>query len=394
MQSREDFHMIKQLRKQGAHIVDIAHRIGCSERTVRRYLALPAPPTGKPKTRRPSKLDPFKPYIDEQLADEVWNAEVIFQKLRERGYTGSSTLVRGYIQPKRPLRASKRTVRYETLPGKQLQHDWGETRAEMGGRLRTVNFAVNILGYSRHFHIWAGPRQDAEHTYESLVQAFRYFGGVPASVLVDNQKAAVVRHDRDGKIIFNAGFLELANHYGFTARACRPQRPRTKGKTERMVSYVKHHFFQRYRSFDSYAHLNQLLEHWLDTGAKQRMLRRFRQTPAERFQEELPHLLPRPADDFDTRYYDIRHVGWDAYIDVYGNRYSVPAECCGQRVNIRISLDGELTVYDLRGQEVARHRMTDRKHGWQTVAEHHEPLWQEVMPVQHRSLAVYEEVLQ
>ena len=83
------------------------------------------------------------------------------------------------------------------------------------------------------------------------MQAFRYFDGVPASVLVDNQKAAVVRHDRDGKVTFNTGFLELANHYGFVAKACRPQRPRTKGKTERMVGYVKHHFFQRYRSFDS-----------------------------------------------------------------------------------------------------------------------------------------------
>jgi len=85
MQSREDFHMIKQLRAQGAHIVDIAQRIGCSERTVRRYLALPAPPTGRPKSRRSSKLDPFKPFIDQQLADEVWNAEVIFQQLREQG---------------------------------------------------------------------------------------------------------------------------------------------------------------------------------------------------------------------------------------------------------------------------------------------------------------------
>jgi transposase len=386
--------MIKQLRAQGAHIVDIAQRIGCSERTVRRYLALPAPPTGRPKSRRSSKLDPFKPFIDQQLADEVWNAEVIFQQLREQGYAGSSTLVREYIQPKRPLRASKRTVRYETHPGKQLQHDWGEIRTEVAGRLCTVNIAVNVLGYSRHFHVWAGPRQDAEHTYESLVQAFRYFGGVPASVLVDNQKAAVVRHDRDGKVTFNAGFLELANHYGFVAKACRPQRPRTKGKTERMVGYVKHHFFQRYRSFDSYAHLNQLLEHWLNTYAQQRLLRRFRQTPAERFQEEQPQLLQRPETDFDTRYYDVRHVGWDAYIDVHGNRYSVPAECCGQRVTIRVSLDGELTVYDIRGQEVARHRMADRKQGWQTVAEHHEPLWQDVLPVQHRSLSVYEEILQ
>lgn len=394
MQSREDFFMIKQLRAKGAHIVDIAHRIGCSERTVRRSLALATPPTGKAKRHRPSKLDPFKPFIDQQLADEVWNSAVIFQQLREQGYSGSSTLVRTYIQPKRPLRASKQTVRYETQPGKQLQHDWGEIRTELGGRLCTVNFAVNVLGYSRHFHVWAGPRQDAEHTYESLVQAFRYFDGVPASVLVDNQKAAVVRHERDGKITFNTGFLELANHYGFIARACRPQRPRTKGKTERMVSYVKHHFFQRYRSFDSYAHLNQLLEHWLNTCARQRLLRQFRQTPSERFQEEQPYLQQRPPTDFDTRYYDIRHVSWDAYIDVRGNRYSVPAAYCDQRVTIRISLYDELTVYDIQGQEVARHRITGQQQGWQTVDEHHESLWREVTPVQQRSLAVYEEVLQ
>lgn len=393
MLSREDFHMIKQLRVQGAHIVDIAHRIGCSERTVRRYLALPAPPTGKPKIHRPGKLDPFKPFIDQQLASEVWNAEVIFQQLREQGYQGSATLVREYIQPKRALRASKQTVRYETQPGQQLQHDWGQIRTEMAGRICTVNIAVNALGYSRYAHVWAGPSQDAEHTYESLVQAFRYFGGVPASVLVDNQKAAVVRHDRDGNVTFNTGFLELANHYGFVARACRPQRPRTKGKTERQVGYVKNHFFQRYRSFDSYAHLNQLLEQWLNTSAHQRVLRQFQQTPAQRFEEEQPHLLPRPAVDFDTRYYDIRHVSWDAYIEVKGNRYSVPAHCCGQQVIIRTSLDAELTVYDLRDQELTRHRLVDRRHGWQAIPDHHTPLWQTAMPVQHRSLAVYEEVL-
>lgn len=394
MQSREDFYMIKQLRAQGAHIVDIAHHIGCSERTVRRHLALPAPPTGKPKERRPSKLEPFKSFIDQQLANEVWNAEVIFQQLREQGYLGSVTLVRGYIRPKRALRASKQTVRYETQPGQQLQHDWGQTRTEVGGRICTVNIAVNVLGYSRYCHVWAGPSQDAEHTYESLVQAFRYFGGVPASVLVDNQKAAVVRHDRDGKVVFNTGFLALANHYGFVAKACRPHRPRTKGKTERQVGYVKHHFFQRYRSFESYAHLNQLLEQWLNTCAHQRVLRQFQQTPAQRFEEEQSCLLPRPTVDFDTRYYDVRHVGWDAYVEVKGNRYSVPADCCGQQVTIRISLDSQLTVYDVRGQEVARHRLTDRTAGWQTIPNHHTPLWQEVMPVQHRSLTVYEEVLQ
>lgn len=30
--------MIKQMRKQGAYVVDIAAQLGCYERTVRRYI--------------------------------------------------------------------------------------------------------------------------------------------------------------------------------------------------------------------------------------------------------------------------------------------------------------------------------------------------------------------
>lgn len=394
MLSREDFYMIKQLRGQGAHIVDIAHQIGCSERTVRRYLALPAPPKGKPKKPRASKLDPFKPFIDEQLSHQVWNAEVIFEQLRERGYTGGVTLVRDYVRPKRALRASRQTVRYETQPGQQLQHDWGELHTEVAGERCKVNIAVNVLGFSRRLHVWAGPSQDAEHTYESLIRAFQHFGGVPASVLVDNQKAAVLRHGRGSPVLFNEGFLALAQHYGFTPRACRPRRARTKGKTERMVGYVKHHFFQRYRSFESYAHLNQLLEQWLETYADQRVLRQFGQSPAQRFEQERGRLLALPAQPFDTRYHDVRRVGWDAYIEVQGNRYSVPASHCGEQVTIRISLDGELSVYSVNDELVARHRLQDRREGWQRVAEHHEALWRSVSAVEHRALSAYEEVLQ
>ncbi|EHX74946.1 helix-turn-helix domain-containing protein, partial [Escherichia coli] len=47
MLSREDFYMIKQMRQQGAYIVDIATQVGCSERTVRRYLKYPEPPARK-----------------------------------------------------------------------------------------------------------------------------------------------------------------------------------------------------------------------------------------------------------------------------------------------------------------------------------------------------------
>ena len=60
MLSREDHYMIKQLSKQGLFVVDIAHRIGCSEKTVRRHLNYPMPPTGKHRQKREAKLDAFR----------------------------------------------------------------------------------------------------------------------------------------------------------------------------------------------------------------------------------------------------------------------------------------------------------------------------------------------
>ena len=72
MLSREDFYMIKQMRQQGAYIVDIAAQIGCSERTVRRYLKYPEPPARK-TCHKMVKLKPFMDYIDMRLAENVWN---------------------------------------------------------------------------------------------------------------------------------------------------------------------------------------------------------------------------------------------------------------------------------------------------------------------------------
>ncbi len=101
--------------------------------------------------------------------------------------------------------------------------------------------------------------------------SFRYFGGSVKTVLVDNQKAAVLKNN-NGKVVFNSGFLLLADHDGFLPRACRPRRPQREGKVERMVKYLKENFFVRYRRFDSFAHVNQLLEQWMADVADRREL--------------------------------------------------------------------------------------------------------------------------
>jgi hypothetical protein len=257
--------------------------------------------------------------------------------------------------------------------------------------MQKVHFTVSTLGYSRRFHFWCCERNDAEHTYEGIIRAFEHFGGGVREVLVDNQKAAVVRHRIGETVRFNERFVDLAGHYGFTPRACRPYRARTKGKDERMVGYIKHNFFMRYRSFDSLAHLNQLAEKWLHEEADQRFHGTVKEVVSQRFTQEAGHLLPLPAVRYDTSYRDQRFVHWDGYIDVRGNRYSVPSELCGCQVVIRIHLDDRLTVYG-NDAIVVEHRLRRSSDGWVTIPAHHQKMWSDVFAVERRDLSVYQEV--
>jgi transposase len=392
MLNKEDYVVIKSLKGRGVYLKDIAEELGVHPKTVSRALKRGGAPN-KMRKKRGSKLNPYKAKVDRLLKEGVWNAVVILREIQAEGYPGGYTILREYIQPKRALRSGKATVRFETEPGEQLQSDWGEIVTEITGEPTRVHFIVNQLGYSRRFHFWCTDRQDAEHTYEGLIRSLEYFGGVPKEVLVDNQKSVVLEHPHSGRVRFNERFLDLAELYGFTPRACRPYRARTKGKDERMVGYIKGHFFVRYRRFESWAHLNQLAEQWLVEEADPRVHGTVKEVVAERFARELPFLGSLPRQRYDTSYRELRQVSWDAYIEVRGNRYSVPASLVGQTVAVRIGLDRTLRVY--HGERlVATHLLRSAQEGWATVPEHHAQLWKDTLHVERRSLEVYEEAAQ
>jgi len=389
MLRKEDFVAIQALAKAGVYQRDIAVQLGVSTKTVRRALKRGAAPGGGRRDRW-LKVRPYAEAIHRMLGEGVWNAKVILREVQALGYAGSYTTLKAYVRPQRIMRPSPATVRFETPPGRQLQSDWGQIVTRIGGEETVVHFIVNTLGYSRRMHVWATDSEDAEHTYEGLIRSFEYFGGVAAEVLVDNQACAVSEHRAGEQPRFNARFLDLAGHYGFAPRACKPARAQTKGKDERMVGYVKGNFFARYREFESFAHLNQLLEQWLRDEADPRVHGTVREVVADRFVREAPALTPLSEARYDTAYRESRQVSWDAYVDVRGNRYSVPEALAGRTVAIRITFEDRLTVFDGE-QAVAEHRLRPREQGWVTVPEHHAALWQRTMNVAQRPLADYAE---
>jgi transposase len=133
------------------------------------------------------------------VAEGVWNAVVIWRELQARGYAGGISIIRDYVRPKRALRAGSRaTVRFETEPGRQLQMDSAVQRTVIAGQPVEVHFAVSTLSCSRRFHIWGTDSEDAAHTYEAVVRAFEWFGGVPAEVLYEYVARHIFDQNRPG----------------------------------------------------------------------------------------------------------------------------------------------------------------------------------------------------
>ena len=142
----EDFMTIQALVKRGVYLCDIAEQLGVHPRTVRRALRRGGPPMPR-RGRRGSVLDPYRAQVDQLLSEGVWNAVVLLREVQAKGYTGGISILWDYVQPKRALRPSRVTVRFETEPGRQLQTDWGVQRTVIAGQEVEVHFAVSTLGY-------------------------------------------------------------------------------------------------------------------------------------------------------------------------------------------------------------------------------------------------------
>lgn len=400
---------IHELRRMGLSVSAISAHTGYDRKTVRKYLAAPAgAPAYGPRSPRPSKLDPYKGYVEERLLAGVWNARVLLREIRAEGYAGSYALLADHL---RPLRAAARTMavrRFETPPGQQAQVDWGALGHREGpdGRLPISGF-VFTLGHSRaHFADLA-----TDQTLGTLLAmheaAFAALGGVPQEILYDRMKTVVLGTDERGEIEWQPIFRDFARYWGFTPRLCRAYRPQTKGKVESGIKYVRRNFLCGWKQ-GSFEDLRQQLRVWTAEVALPRVHGTTHRVVREAWEEEKPHLQPlqgRPPFPYAPAI--VRRVAKDAYVNYRGNRYSVPWPAAGCEVELR-EVGGELEI--LQGNvRIALHRVGNGKHQVHTTPAHHWDLpfnagpsrggkmrilvLDEAPEVEARSLSAYEALL-
>jgi transposase len=344
--------------REGWKIETVARRFGVHHSTVRRALRDDLPAVED--VRRPSALDPFKPYIVQRLIElPLLSAVRLHAELRERGSTVGIAQMRRYAALVRPPRLKKVYLRVEFEPGEQAQVDWalfGHMR--VGATQRKLSLFSMVLSWSRAIFVDFCFDQRMETFCRMHRRALEFFGGVPKRIVYDNLKSVVV--DRVGSTIkFNARFLGFAGHYLFEATAAPVRYPQFKGRVEDSVKYVRQSFFYG-RSFGSLADLRAQAREWCLKTANQRLHATTRERPSERLLVEHARLRPLPPHPFDTDVVMPLVVTKEACVRFDANSYSVPPEHVGKTVHLRADDDTVRVIID--GAEVARHaRCWDRR---------------------------------
>jgi len=338
-------------------IETVARRFGVHHSVVRRALRddLPAE-----RPRKPSALEPFKPYIVRRLLElPELTAMRLLAELRERGYKHGLAQLRRYVAQLRPARSRKVYLRIEPDPAEQAQVDWGSFgHMRIGTTQRPLSVFSMVLSWSRALFIDFSLDQQMETFLRMHRRALDFFGGVPRRILYDNLKSVVLHHI-GSTVQFNPRFLAFAGHYLFEATAAPVRYPEAKGRVESSIKYIRHSFFYG-RSFSSLADLRAQAAMWLAQTANERIHGTTRQRPSERLLQERARLRALPDRPFDTDLVLAVIVSKEARVRLDTNTYSVPPVYVGKTVHVRA--DDHVVRVICDGAEIAHHqRCWDRR---------------------------------
>jgi transposase len=302
---------------------------------------------------RKSSCEVWEPQIVAALELGL-SAQRIYQDLvTEHQFTGSYQSVKRFV---RRLGATTPLPwrRMECDAGQEVQVDFGQGAwIEADGHRKRPHVFRLVLSHSRKGYSEAVWRQTTENFIRCLENAFRYFGGVPQTVVIDNLRAAVTRADWFDPEL-NPKIVAFAEHYQTVILPAKPFTPRHKGKIEAGIKYVQNNALKG-RRFASLAQQNEFLWDWENRVADTRIHGTTRQQVAHVFKTaEQSQLRPLPPMVFPVFSEAQRTVHRDGHVEVAQTYYSVPPEYVGRKVWVRWELR-LVRIFNTRMEPIALH---------------------------------------
>ena len=311
----------------------------------------PPAPSGTPSSALPaharSSCEPHRAWIETQVSLGR-NATAIYQELVDgHGFRSRYNSVKRFCRGVRKSEPEQ-FDRLEFLPGEEAQVDYGEgalTLYPTSSRYRRPRLFVMTLRYSRRSFrrvVWKSSSETWARLHE---EAFRYFGGCPQYVVLDNLKEGVIKPD-----IFepelNRVYAAMLAHYGVVADPARIRDPNRKGTVESAIQHTQATALKG-RRFELIEAQNAYLAHWEENWAAKRIHGRAKRQVEEMFQEERRHLRPLPIEGFRYFTEGSRTVLDDTTVQVDGAWYAARPAPIGSVVLVRLYAH-EIEIRDLK----------------------------------------------
>jgi transposase len=300
------------------------------QRLVTTTLTIPPPP------QTVASVEPFHDLVLQLHAQGVEATAIRLRLAEQHGFTGSLSALYRFLKRVAPSDPDV-PMRIERDAGTEAQVDFGAAGRMVDpatGHLRKAWAFVMTLAYSRH--------QDVEFVFDQTLptwialhdRAFRFFGGVPHRVVLDNLTAGITKACCDDPQV-QATYRECAEHYGFLVAPCAPATPQHKGNVERGVRYVRTNFLGG-RPQTTLAQANPDVRAWCRTTAGLRTHGTTKAQPLVRFQtHEQAARHPLPTVPYDLAVWTRVRLHRDSYVVFEQSFYSAPCRLVGQHLRVR-----------------------------------------------------------
>jgi transposase len=355
------FARIRQLRKDGQTIRQIAEQLHCSPKTILKAFAQPEPkPYNRTEPRTAPVFGPFRSIVDAIIeADRTaprkqrHTAMQIHRRLvAEYDYRGGYDQVRRYLQERR-RQVRETFIPLDHRPGVRAEADFGHIQVDFPDGRRTVPVLIVTWSYSNAPFAIALPTERTEAILHGLVESFQFFDGVPNELWWDNPTTVAVHIWSGRERTLHPRYLALSSHYLFTPKFCMPATATEKPRVENRVYDLER---QWATPVPQVKDLDELNAHLLRCclKARERCCGDNTETVQARFAEDRTLALPVPEMPFDACVMQSGQVDKYQTVRFDGNSYSVPRRFAFRPVMIKGYIDQVAIVAD--GRVIATHR--------------------------------------
>ena len=328
-------HAILELQRRGQGVRAIARALQVSRAAVRDVLRRGSAEV--PRLARPEKGLDHREDIVRLLHECEGSLMRVHEELTKTGFPLSYPALTAFCRRHGIGQVPKQAAgRYDFAPGQEMQHDTSPHDLHLGGKVRRVQTASLVLGYSRMLFFQFYPQFRRFECKVFLTEALRYMDGACQTCMIDNTHVVVLK-GTGAAMIPVPEMAAFAERFGSTFVAHAVGDANRSARVERMFHYIERGFLPG-RRFTDWADANRQARAWCDR-VNTRPKRQLKATPRELFAAEHPALRRLPRWIPEPYLLHQRLVDVEGYVTLHTNHYSVPTAFIGRHLEVRESHD-------------------------------------------------------